>query len=177
MTSLVSEVGLFTIPDPRILGPKLDTIEAPNGIFTNLTAGSIVISSLSVDGDLVIDGTTTTQIQDPNLTAQTIGATSATLYSYAMPLGTVNQVMVSVSGITVAGDTLAIRGSIRAKNIGGVGSVGTMFDYYFNSDIALVGASMSFSAVGANLVVSVAGVAGETIRFSGFASNTQTVFS
>jgi hypothetical protein len=177
MTSLVSEVGLFTIPDPRILGPKVDTIDVPNGIFANLTAGTVVISSISVSGSVIITGATTTQIQDPNLTAQTVGAVSATLYSYAMPLGTVNQVMVSVSGITAAGNTLAIRGSIRAKNIGGVGSVGAIFDYYFNSDVALAGALMSFSAVGANLVVSVTGVGGETIRFSGFASNTQTVFS
>jgi hypothetical protein len=177
MTSLVSEVGLFTIPDPSIYGPKLDTVSAPNGVFTNLTVENATITTITISGPFNITGTTTTQINDPNLTAQTVGAATAQLYSYAMPLGTVNTAIITVSGITAGGNTLSIRGSIRAKNIGGIGSVGTTFDYYFNSDAALAGASMSFSAVGTNLIVSVSGVAAQTIRFSGFAMITRTVFS
>lgn len=177
MTSLVSEVGLFTIADPSILGPKLDTVSAPNGVFTNLTVTNATIGSISIAGSFTITGTTTKQIQDPNLTAQTVGAVSSTLYSYPIPLGTANQVVISVSGINAAGDTLAIKGSVRAKNIGGIGSVGSLFDYYYNSDLALAGASMSFSVAGTNLIVSVNGVAANTIRFSGFAMITQTLYS
>ena len=177
MTSLISEVGLFTVPDLSILGSKVDTISVANGIFTTLTVGSAIVTSISVSGPVTITGATTKQIQDPSLSAKTIGVANATLYSYAMPVGTVNHIMVSVSGITAAGATLAIRGSIRAKNIGGTGGIGTIFDYYFNSDGALSGASMSFAVVGTNLVVTVTGVIGQIIRFSGFATNTQTVYS
>lgn len=177
MTSLVSEVGIFTIPDPSILGPKVDTISAPNGIFTNLTVGTATIASITIAGGFAINGTTTKQIQNANLTAQTVGAVSSTLYSYPIPLGTSNQVVISVAGITAAGDTLAIKGSIRAKNIGGVGAIGSLYDYYYNSDAALSGGSMSFSVAGTNLIVSVNGVAAQTIRFSGFSMITQTLYS
>ena len=177
MTSLVSEVGLFTVPDYSILGPKLTTVSAPNGEFTNLIADNIIINAISVNGVVNITGTTTTQIQDPNLSAQTVGAVSATLYSYPIPLNTANNVAISVAGITAGGNTLAINGRVRAKNIGGVASIGPVFDYYFNSDVALSGASMSFSVAGANLIVSVTGTIASTIRFSGFAQITQTLFS
>lgn len=183
MTSLANESVIFTEPNPFAYGSNIDIINAPTGIFTNLTAtnltvtGTLSFGALSIAGPLIQTGTTATIINDPNLSAQTVGAVSATGYTRAMVNNTVNTVSFVISGITAAGESLSIKGSCRAKNIGGVGSVGGIFDYYFNSDVALAGASASFAIAGTNITVVVSGVAGETIRFSGEVNIIQTLFS
>jgi hypothetical protein len=192
MSSLFSEVGIFTTPNQRILKPALDTISAPNGDFTNLNAGTLTATTFTVSNLTVATLTATTSIttpilytitptctviQDASFTAQTTNATPVIGYTYAMPAETVNKVDISVSGITAAGDTLIVKGTIRAKNILGVGSVGTVIDYYYNSDPALAGCSISFAIAGTSLNIRANGIAGQIIRFSGLITITQTVFS
>jgi hypothetical protein len=182
MTSLSNESVIFTQPNPFAYGSSISIINAPTGIFTNLTATNMTIGTLSVGtitiaGPINQTGTTATIINDPNLSAQTVGAVSVTGYTRAMVNNTVNTVSFVIAGITAAGESLSIKGSCRAKNIGGVGSVSGIFDYYFNSDPALAGASASFAIAGTNITVVVSGVAAQTIRFSGEVNIVQTLFS
>ncbi len=182
MSSLESENILFTIPDPSVLQPRVSIISVPNGVFDTITAttmaiGSLTIASINVTGDIVNTQGTTITTQDSSLSAQTVNAVTVSAYTFAIPNNNVITITSVVSGITAAGDTLSIKGSIRAKNILATGSIGGMFDYYFNCDAALVGASMSFSIVGTSVIVSVTGVAAQTIRFSGVSTIVQTTFS
>lgn len=177
MSDLIGESVFFTVPDPSVLQPRLDELVIREITVDDLTVtGTVVIGAISVSS-IEITGTTATIIITPDLSAQTVGAVTQSMLLYALPLDTVSTIVCTVSGITAAGNTLSIKASIRAKNIGGVATIGGIFDYFFNSDAALVGASVSFALAGTSLNFNANGVAAQTIRFSGVAEITQTAFS
>lgn len=177
MTSLESQTTILTKPNPFAYGSSPLTVQAENGIFTNLTVGTVVVGSISITGPITQTGTTATIIDDPNLSAQTVGAVTVTAYTLAMPNNTTSTITFDIAGMTAGGDTLSIKGTCRAKNIGGVGSASGIFDYYFNSDAALGTASAQFAIVGTNIIITVTGVAAQTIRFSGSVYTVRTAFS
>lgn len=178
MSSLIQEELIFTVPDPSVLRPKVDTIEVENIECTNLTVtGTVSIASITITGTITLVGTTTTVIENPNLSAQTVGAVTVSMLTYAMPLDTISTIECIVSAITAAGETASIKATVRCKNIGGAGSVGSTFDFYSNPDAALTGIAVSFTLAGTDVDINAVGVAGETIRFSGVAKIVRTIFS
>lgn len=96
----------------------------------------------------------------------TIGSTNNTTYLYSL----------GITAATAAGDTAVFRRSVRAKNVGGVLTVGAVFDNWLDSDAVIAGADITFIGSGTDVIARATGVAGQTINWRGCITEVQLSF-
>lgn len=115
--------------------------------FTNITVGSTTIYGTG--------------------TGNTVGAVTSDIYTQATANNTAYLLRFSIVGATAGGNTAIFITSVRAKNVGGVLTVGTSFDIWTDADAAISAATVAFVASGTNVIVRATGVGGQTIDWGG----------
>jgi autotransporter-associated beta strand protein len=133
----------------------------------------------TINGDITFTGTVTITGGRREYTdgaEDTIGATTADLYTIAMDNNTAYYYVYEVLAASETNSAAVFRATARAKRVAGVITVGTAFDVWSDPEAALSTASVAFTSSGANIIVRVTGVAAETIHWVGILSEQKVTF-
>lgn len=105
-------------------------------------------------------------LQPVTTVVTTVNAVTATLYTFATAAGKRYDLAMESFG-TTGTDICYYRILATAKNIGGVLTILPGVSKYADRDVALVTSDTYYSAVGTNIIITVLGVAGQTINWTG----------
>lgn len=192
---LTNSNGTFSCNTTYTPNPTVNTIMARdsggNTSVVNLTASSVITSNITTSsGDLTLTpvgnnvslgvkalrqtATTVTGGASGTYTAnvQTTTATATSLFSYTTasgPKGTNYHAMVQISlGDNTGGsDAAIISYNIRAKNLLGTLTAGTLIQKMISNDAGLSGIDVTVTANSQSLVFNVLGIASKTLNWCG----------
>jgi hypothetical protein len=153
-TTYVTDVSTPAVPAANILnvygGSSSD--DDINGIWTDGSSGS---NTLTIELTNRISGT-----------AQTIGATSATVFSFVLPVDGNYAFDVNLSAWDTIGKTgAAFKVFAGIKRVAGVASLLNPQDGFVNQEASMVGCQAGLSAVAGTMNLDVTGLAGKTINW------------
>lgn len=171
MSSLITESGIYTIPDGSRIGSKTDTIDIPNAIFTNATFTNLIVTGSAVTP---VGPVTTSEITEASpgegvsingaikfLTEslQTGNTTPASLFVIPATTSTAYYYSYDIIGTTAS--TIAVfKGSFRAKSIAGTVTVGSLHDSWEDPEAGLESTTVSVTSSGSNVIIRVQGISG-----------------